>query len=59
MLARWGSPDPCAPGTFACPHGLWVDGRGDLYVGEVTQTALSRGGRWHPGCHSLQKFTRA
>jgi DNA-binding beta-propeller fold protein YncE len=58
VLARWGGPDPCAPGSFASPHGLWVDSRGDIYVGEVTQTALSRGGRWHPGCHSLQKFTR-
>jgi hypothetical protein len=36
-----------------------VDSRGDIYVGEVTQTALSRSGRWHAGCHSLQKFARA
>jgi NHL repeat len=58
VLARWGGPDPCAPGSFASPHGLWVDSRGDIYVGEVTQTALGRSGRWHAGCHSLQKFTR-
>jgi outer membrane protein assembly factor BamB len=58
VLASWGGPDPCAPGSFASPHGLWVDSRGDIYVGEVTHTALSRYGRWHPGCHSLQKFAR-
>jgi DNA-binding beta-propeller fold protein YncE len=56
VLARWGGPDPCAPGSFASPHGLWVDSGGAIYVGEVTHTALSRSGRWHPGCHSLQKF---
>jgi hypothetical protein len=58
LLARWGGPDPCAPGSFASPHGLWVDSRGDLYVAEVTHTALSRSGRYRPECHSLQKFAR-
>lgn len=57
-LARWGGPDPCAAGSFASPHGLWVDSHGDIYVGEVTHTALSRYGRYHSGCHSLQKFVR-
>ena len=58
LLAHWGGPDPCSPGSFASPHGLWVDSHGDLYVAEVTHTALSRSNRWHPGCHSLQKFAR-
>jgi DNA-binding beta-propeller fold protein YncE len=58
LLTRWGGPDPCAPGSFASPHGLSVDSRGDLYVAEVTHTALSRSGRYRPECHSLQKFTR-
>ncbi|MDQ3811640.1 MAG: peptidyl-alpha-hydroxyglycine alpha-amidating lyase family protein [Chloroflexota bacterium] len=58
LLTAWGGEDPCAPGNFASPHGLWLDSRGDLYVGEVTHTARSRDGRWHPGCHSLQKFRR-
>jgi len=58
LLTRWGGPDPCAPGSFASPHGLWLDSHGDLYVAEVTHTALSRSDRWHPGCHSLQKFAR-
>jgi DNA-binding beta-propeller fold protein YncE len=58
VLASWGGPDPCAPGSFASPHGVWLDSHGDLYVGEVTHTALSKGGRYHSGCHSLQKFIR-
>ena len=37
VLSRWGNePGSTAPGAFyACPHGCWVDSRGDLYVGEV------------------------
>ncbi|MCA1644773.1 MAG: peptidyl-alpha-hydroxyglycine alpha-amidating lyase family protein [Chloroflexi bacterium] len=58
LLTRWGGDDPCAPGSFASPHGLCLDSRGDLYVGEVTHTALSRAGRWRPTCHALQKFVR-
>ncbi|SRR6266508_1615490 len=59
VRTQWGGPDPCAAGSFASPHGLWVDARGDLYVAEVTHTALSRDGKWHSGCHSLQKFIRS
>jgi len=58
VLTSWGGDDPCAPGSFASPHGLWLDSHGDLYVAEVTHTALSRDGLWHPGCHALQKFAR-
>jgi DNA-binding beta-propeller fold protein YncE len=36
LLARWGEKGE-APGQFAAsPHSLWLDSRGDLYVGEVT-----------------------
>jgi len=59
LLARWGGPDPCADGSFASPHGVWVDSHGDIYVAEVTHTALDRYGEYHQGCHSLQKFVRA
>jgi len=34
--------DPCAgpgPGQFYSPHGMAVDSRGDLYIGEVSYTA--------------------
>jgi len=58
VVSRWGGDDPCAPGSFASPHGLCLDSRGDLYVGEVTHTALSRANRWTPACHALQKFRR-
>jgi sugar lactone lactonase YvrE len=36
-LAAWGSGARIdAPGEFlGCPHGIWTDSRGDLYVGEV------------------------
>ena len=38
LVARLGSPDGVgmAPGRFLSPHGLAVDSRGDIYVGEVS-----------------------
>jgi hypothetical protein len=56
VLARWGGPDPFAPGSFASAHELCVDRQGNLYVGEVAETALGRTGRYGPRAHSLQKF---
>jgi sugar lactone lactonase YvrE len=49
LLAQWGGRKPSEkPGEFrACPHGIWVDSQGDLYVGEVQTN-----GR-------LQKYVRA
>jgi len=37
LLTKWGGARPSdKPGEFvACPHGIWADSRGDLYVGEV------------------------
>jgi hypothetical protein len=61
VLAQWGASEPCAVDGFAAPHGLWVDSRGDIYVGEVTQTALSgffKNNPYHPGCASLTKFAK-
>lgn len=48
LLAQWGGQRKSdVPGEFrACPHGIWRDSRGDLYVGEV-QTD-----------NRLQKFVR-
>ena len=56
LLARWGTPDAGASGSFAAAHGIAVDSRGDIYVSEVTWTfAVSRG--YVPaGCHTFQKF---
>jgi sugar lactone lactonase YvrE len=35
VLVRWGGDDPTAPGSFAAPHGLAVDARGDFYFGRA------------------------
>ena len=37
VIAQWGSKRGSeVPGEFfACPHGIWTDSRGDLYVAEV------------------------
>jgi DNA-binding beta-propeller fold protein YncE len=56
VLARWGSADACAPGSFAAPHGLAVDSRGDVYVSEVTWTFAVSRGLAPAGCHTFQKF---
>ena len=61
VLSTWGASDPCALDGFAAPHGMWVDSRGDIYVGEVTHTALSafyKTTTWHADCASLTKFAR-
>jgi DNA-binding beta-propeller fold protein YncE len=46
---------------FIAPHGLAVDSRGDLYVGEVSYTAWSQvypGTPTPPGLRSLRKLVR-
>ena len=59
LLARWGGgKSPCAPGDFFAPHGICVDTRGDVYVGEVTMSGGGYHGKVPADCHSLQKFTR-
>ena len=54
VLARWGGPDPA--GSFAAPHGLAVDSRRDVYVGEVTWTFAGSRGHVPESCHTFQKF---
>jgi hypothetical protein len=59
LRARWGGGvSPTAPGDFFAPHGICVDGRGDVYVGEVTWSAGGDRGLVAPDCHTLQKFVR-
>ena len=59
LQARWGGGDnPCAPGDFFAPHDLWLDARGDLYVGEVIMSGGGGYGLVAPDCHALQKFVR-
>lgn len=36
VLCRWGEKGEGAGQFAASPHSLWIDSRGDLYVGEVT-----------------------
>jgi DNA-binding beta-propeller fold protein YncE len=59
LLARWGGGErPGQPGDFLAPHGLWVDGRGDVYVAEVTRSAGANAGPGAVACRPLQKFVR-
>src|SRR6266540_1088026 len=56
VLARWGSQDQVAAGSFAAPHGIAVDSRGDIYVSEVTWTFAVSRGLAPAGTHAFQKF---
>ncbi len=56
VLARWGGPDRCAPGSFVAPHDICVDSHGDIYVGEVAWTFGVKPGHVPADCHTLQKF---
>ena len=57
VLARWGTPNVTAPGSFAAPHGLALDSKNDLYVSEVTWTFAVSRGRAPEDCHTFQKFS--
>ena len=49
------------PGQFVSPHGLAVDSRGDIYVGEVSYTNWGnryKGQPIPPGLRSLQKLIK-
>ena len=60
LLARLGNrPAGLEPGQFISPHGLAVDSRGDIYVGEVSYTNWGRRGPIPPGLRSLQKLVKA
>jgi sugar lactone lactonase YvrE len=62
VVARWGASTVSrnSPGNFIAPHGIAVDSRGAVYVGEVTGTFGVRAKRVPAdhGSHQLQKFTR-
>jgi DNA-binding beta-propeller fold protein YncE len=59
MLARLGQrPAGLELGQFISPHGLAVDSRGDIYVGEVSFTNWGRRGPVQPGLRSLQKLVK-
>jgi DNA-binding beta-propeller fold protein YncE len=56
LLARWGTADGAAPGSFVAPHGLALDSKNDIYVSEVTWTFGVSRGRAPGDCHTFQKF---
>ena len=62
LLARLGHrPAGLEPGQFISPHGLAVDSRGDIYVGEVSFTNWGhryKGQPHPPGLRSLQKLVK-
>jgi DNA-binding beta-propeller fold protein YncE len=62
LLGRFGdTPAGTELGKFLAPHGLAVDSRGDVYVGEVSWTAWPQiyPGKPHPAdLRSLQKFEK-
>jgi len=59
LVCRFGSPEEGeGPGEFIAPHGIAVDSRGDIYVGEVSYTI--RGSHMDPPreLRSLSKYQR-
>ncbi|MEI9852558.1 MAG: hypothetical protein WDN24_18780 [Sphingomonas sp.] len=63
IAARWGadSAKRHLPGNFIAPHGLAVDGKGSLYVAEVSHSFGAGPGRLPlEACigHQIQKFRR-
>jgi DNA-binding beta-propeller fold protein YncE len=64
LLARLGHAHAgLNPGQFISPHGIAVDSRGDIYVGEVSFTNWGRrvrakGEELPPGLRSLQKLVK-
>jgi DNA-binding beta-propeller fold protein YncE len=64
LLARLGDRHAgLNPGQFISPHGITVDSRGDIYVGEVSFTnwgrrVRARGEDLPPGLRSLQKLVK-
>ena len=36
ILTEWGEPDPKGSGMYYAPHGIALDSKGNLYVGEVS-----------------------
>lgn len=52
-VARLGTSDMCAPGSFWAPHCVGLDSHQNLYVGEVSKATGAP-----KGCHVVQKLTR-
>jgi hypothetical protein len=60
-IARLGDATMEKPSQFIAPHGVAVDSRGDIYVGEVSRTAMSNKGKPIPAdqdIRCLQKLVK-
>jgi DNA-binding beta-propeller fold protein YncE len=58
-LSRWGGGDDAVqPNEFYAAHDIWVDSRGDIYVGEVAVTAAHLAGEDSTNLPTLRKFAR-
>mgnify|MGYP003296788950 CR=1 FL=1 len=58
-LARLGAKDAGeAPGQFIAPHGIAIDSRGDIYVGEVSWTIVGQHLKPPRELRSLQKLRK-
>jgi DNA-binding beta-propeller fold protein YncE len=59
LLARWGTADYGAPGSFLGAHGVAVDSLGDIYTTEANRMAQSTGEIVAPhDVRTVQKFER-
>jgi DNA-binding beta-propeller fold protein YncE len=58
VQTQFGGSNGCEAGGFFAPHGICVDSRGDVYVGEVNFAAGVKRGLLPLDCHVLQKFRR-
>lgn len=58
LLLSWVSADRCGAGNFVAPHSICADSKGDIYVGEVTNTFAVKPGLVPKDCHMLQKLKR-
>jgi hypothetical protein len=55
LLARWGNPGlKKEDALFLSPHAIGVDSHGDVYVGDVSMTAM----QVDRGARTIQKFAR-
>jgi hypothetical protein len=60
-IAQVGDATRVKPSQFTSPHGVAVDSRGDIYVGEVARTAMKNKGTPVPDDQditSLQKLVK-
>ena len=58
VLARLGKGYGLEAGQFIAPHGICLDSRGDIYLGEVSWTSMSHYTTPPEGVRALQKLAR-